>query len=349
MAAPRRLLIFRFSSLGDVAMTVPVIKLLLQQYPQLQVTVVSTAFVKPLFDDIERLQFFAADLRGRHKGFKGLYRLYRELKKQYAFDAIADLHNVLRTKVLRSFFAMSGTRMAVVDKGRAEKKALTRPVNKILQPLKSTFQRYADVFEKLQMPISLEVNSGVKKAPVLPDYQQLKQAGYRLVGIAPFAQYDRKMYPLEQMKEAVRLLLQHGEVKVLLFGGGKKETELLQQWEGELKGTQSMAGRMSFAEELQVIGQLDVMVSMDSANMHLASLYGVPVVSIWGATHPYAGFYGWGQSLHNAVQVELYCRPCSVFGNKPGVRDDLSCMHSISPVMVYNTTMQQLAAVGVTP
>jgi ADP-heptose:LPS heptosyltransferase len=104
-----------------------------------------------------------------------------------------------------------------------------------------------------------------------------------------------------------------------------------------------MAGKMSFKEELDVISGLDVMVSMDSANMHLASLYGVPVISIWGATHPFAGFYGWGQAIENAVQVDLYCRPCSVFGNKRGVRDDLACLYSISPVAVYNQVMKQLA------
>ncbi len=104
MTSPRKLLIFRFSSLGDVAMTVPVIQLLLQQHPNLQVTMVSNDFVAPLFNNIERLEFYAADLKGKHKGLAGLYRLYRELKKLSSFDAIADLHDVLRSKILRSFF-----------------------------------------------------------------------------------------------------------------------------------------------------------------------------------------------------------------------------------------------------
>ena len=100
---------------------------------------------------------------------------------------------------------------------------------------------------------------------------------------------------------------------------------------------------MDFEKELDLISGLDLMLSMDSANMHLASLFGVPVVSIWGATHPYAGFYGWGQKPSNAVQVELYCRPCSVFGNKPGYRGDLLCLTSISPVTVYEKIMQNLS------
>ena len=75
---------------------------------------------------------------------------------------------------------------------------------------------------------------------------------------------------------------------------------------------------------------MELVVSMDSANMHLASLFGVSVVSIWGATHPYAGFYGWNQSMENAVQIDLYCRPCSVFGNKPCYRGDHACMKHLA-------------------
>ena len=90
------------------------------------------------------------------------------------------------------------------------------------------------------------------------------------------------------------------------------------------------------------IANLDLVVSMDSANMHLASLFGVPVVSVWGATHPFAGFYGWGQLIGNAVQLDLDCRPCSVFGNKPGPRSDLACLHGIPPLVLYQKVMQVL-------
>jgi len=68
--------------------------------------------------------------------------------------------------------------------------------------------------------------------------------------------------------------------------------------------------------------------------MHLASLFGVPVVSIWGATHPFAGFYGYGQSPENIVQIDLECRPCSVFGNRKCYRGDWACMQLISPEVI---------------
>lgn len=342
MIPPRHILIFRFSSLGDVAMTVPVLQNLLQQHPQVELTVVSTAFHAPLFGGMDRLHFVAADLKGRHKGFTGLFRLYRELKSLRSFDAVADLHNVLRTQILRFFFTLNGTRWVAQDKGRREKKALTRSENKILQPLKSTFRRYADVFDALGLPVQLETESGLKPKPALPVFMQQEQAtGKRMIGIAPFAQFERKTYPEEKMKEVVHMLVQHRDIKVYLLGG-KNEVHLLQKWKTGIPELTVVAGSMSFEAELHFIANLDVVVSMDSANMHLASLYGVPVVSIWGATHPYAGFYGWGQDTSNAVQIELACRPCSVFGNKAGPRKDLACMQGIAPLYVYQKVMTLL-------
>lgn len=343
MTKPHHLLIIRFSSLGDVAMTVPVLKLLLQQHPGLQIIMVSTGFMEPLFKGIERLHFFAADIKGRHQGVKGLYLLYQDLKKSFSFDAIADLHDVLRTKLLRSFFLFSGKPIAVINKGRVEKKRLTRQKNKILKPLKTTFQRYADVFESLALPVVLKLPKKLKNVGTVPlPLQKLRAEKSFIIGIAPFAQYAEKTYPPEKMKEVIQLLLAHKEVRIFLFGG-KKDAVIFQQWENEFERVESLAGKMTFENELEYIGALDVMVSMDSANMHLASLYSVPVVSIWGATHPYAGFNGWEQPPGNTIHIDLYCRPCSVFGNKPGYRGDLLCLYSIAPLTVYNKVMEYIS------
>ncbi len=341
MTKPRHVLVFRFSSLGDVAMAVPVIKLLLQQHTDLQVTMVSAQLMQPLFEGLERFHFHGADLTHTHKGITGLYRLYKDLKKMYAFDAIADLHDVLRTKLIRSFFTFSKKPIAVINKGRKEKRQATRQRNKILRPLKSTFERYADVFASLALPIVLIREGGIIKTVVAEDMFLLKQRGHSLIGIAPFAQYVEKMYPIAKMKEVLRLLLQHSKLKIFLFGG-KDDAPLLQQWEVEFPGVESMAAKMSFQKELQAIAQLDLMVSMDSANMHFASLYGVPVISVWGGTHPWLGFYGWGQPETNVVQVDLECRPSSVFGDKLCPREDLACMNLISPIMIYDKIMKEL-------
>lgn len=323
-------------------MTVPVIRNLLHQYPQLEVTMVSPLFHAPLFAGMDRLHFVAADLKGRHKGFAGLFRLFRELRARDSYDAVADLHHVLRTRILRLFFTVVGTRWAAVDKGRAEKEALTRSENKIFQPLKSTFQRYADVFAQIGLPLQLDTATGIASKGILPDsLSKIKAAGKKAIGIAPFAQYSRKTYPADKMLEVLRLLSAQPEIVVYLLGG-KNDVPQLAAWAAQFPNVEVSAGTMRFAEELPFIANLNLVVSMDSANMHLASLFGVPVVSIWGATHPYAGFYGWGQDPANAVQIDLACRPCSVFGNKPGPREDLGCMHGISPLAVYQQIMNVL-------
>src|SRR4051794_9316969 len=194
-------------------MTVPVLKLLLQQHPDLQVTMVSAQFVQPLFEGLERFHFYGADLKYRHKGVAGLFRLYKDLKKMYVFDAVADLHDVLRTKLIRFFFTFSKKPVAVINKGRREKKQATRQQNKILRPLKSTFQRYADVFASLGLSVLLIREGGIIKTTVAEEMFLLKQQGYFLIGIAPFAQYLEKRYPIIKMKEVLRLLLQHSQLK----------------------------------------------------------------------------------------------------------------------------------------
>lgn len=334
---PAHILVMRFSALGDIAMTVPVVRNLLEQYPSLQITFVSIPFVQPLFTGIERLHFYPADIKKEFSGFAGLYQLAKKIKKEVSFDAVADLHDVLRTKLLRFFL---GKENAVIDKGRKEKKELTSPVNKKLHPLKTGFQRYADVFAKLGYKTDLDIAKGITS--VMPDESLLpaKKEDNLFIGLAPFAKHAAKMYPLQKMEQVVDLLLQNEKIELLVFAA-KNEVPAINGWAGKSARLHIMSGRLSFREELNVISQLDMLISMDSANMHLASLFGVPVVSIWGGTHPFLGFYGWGQHCSGIVQTDLPCRPSSVFGNKDcPVHGKAGCMQQITPGMICEKVLQ---------
>lgn len=333
MTKPRHILAFRFSALGDVAMTVPVIKNLLQQHPSLELTMVSEPFHAPLFKGVERLHFIGASTKKDYRGFGGLWKLASKLKSEVPFDAVADLHNVLRTVVLRNL--MPGKRKAVIDKGRAEKKELTRPGNKNLRPLKSGFQRYAEVFEKLGYPVKLDRETGLLPATRSFNWLPAWADGQRVIGVAPFARHAAKMYPLDKMAEVVRLLASDPRNQIVLLGSKGESAELVKL--AVSPNVHNRAGTMGFEDELKAISSLDLMISMDSANMHLASLYGVPVVSVWGGTHPWLGFYGWGQDPENAVQIDLPCRPSSVFGNKPcPLHGEQGCMQDITPQMIVS-------------
>jgi ADP-heptose:LPS heptosyltransferase len=135
------------------------------------------------------------------------------------------------------------------------------------------------------------------------------------------------------MEQIVAHLATQPNTTVFLFGGGKNEQKTLNAWSSKHPQTIAVAGKLNLDRELILLSQLDLMLSMDSANMHLASLVDVPVISIWGATHPYVGFYGYRQTPHNAIQFPLPCRPCSVYGARPCRinPDKPPCIHQITP------------------
>jgi ADP-heptose:LPS heptosyltransferase len=310
----KHILVIRFSAMGDVAMTVPVLRAFTQQYPEVKVTVLTRAFFKPFFRNIKNVTVFTADVKGEHKGVSGLYKLARKLNKNQHFFAVADLHNVLRSKVLKQFLRTK--RFVSIDKGRAEKKALVN--GKLFEPLKTTHQRYANVFKVLGYELNL--SNPQFPEPIVLSEKIISILGTGLkkrIGIAPFAAHDGKMYPLHLMKRVIENLSK--DYQILLFGGGKNEVEILNQFESSFKNTINLAGKLAFYEELDIISNLDVMLSMDSGNAHIAAMLGVKVITIWGVTHPFAGFAPFNQPEDYALLADRskYLKiPTSVYGNK---------------------------------
>lgn len=306
--------------MGDVAMTVPVIKAFVLQNPDVKITFVSRPFFKPFFDGIPNINFFGVDLKKRHKGFFGLLRLFSDLK-QLDVDAVADLHNVLRSKIVRNLFALSGKKVAFTDKGRAGKKALTRSQNKVFKSLKMMVERHIETFQKLGFPIDLSHPKFVDKAVLSPDVLKLsgEKNNLKWIGIAPFAQYDSKVYPQDLMQTVIDELAKNNTYKIFLFGGGNKEIEILNAFASDKQNVINAAGKISFQEELQLISNLDIMLSMDSGNAHIAAMLGIRTITLWGATHPYAGFSAFNQPFENCLvsdRKQYPLLPTSVYGNK---------------------------------
>lgn len=317
-------------------MCVPVVKLFLQQHPDIKLTFVSDEKLAPFFSDIENCEFIGADVKGVHKGFTGLLRLYKLISSKQKIDAIADLHSVVRTNVLKLFFRLSGRRIFTIDKGRVEKKQLTAKHKTSFRPLTSGFVRYAEVFQKMGYTINLQpslLNCKTLPLPVAAEtYFEYKPC----IGIAPFARHLEKMYDTKKMKVVLEELSKL-DYNILLFGGGTQEKKILDSWINEKHpNVFNITGKFNLHEELAIISHLKLMCSMDSANMHLASMYNIPVVSIWGATHPYSGFLGWGQTDDSVVSIDLSCRPCSVYGNKKCWRGDHACMQEITPEKIIS-------------
>ena len=321
----KKLLIIRFSALGDIAMTVPIVLDLAVQYPDLEISMLSRPMAEPLFEQLPKnVHFLAADLKGRHKGMLGLERLRKDYHLEN-FDYIADFHNVIRTICLRLDNQLRGQHVAVIDKGRKGKRALTRQKNKVFVQQATSFERYAKVLEQLSFPIKPQF----VKLNYSAFCEKQKALNETWIGIAPFAKHPAKVYPLEKMEEVIKALSDRENTTLFLFGGGEKEKQLIAGLCAKYPHVQSAQSQQGLKGELALMGQLDVMLSMDSANMHLASLVGTRVVSIWGGTHPYAGFLGWNQNPSDCIQLDLPCRPCSVYGNKPCLRGDYACLEGI--------------------
>lgn len=297
-------------------MTAPVFREILEQNPDLEIVMVSRGFFKDVFDGIPRLIFKGINVDD-HKGYFGLRRLSIQLKEEFQPDIVADLHQVIRSKIMNSVFRNRGLKVYKLDKGKEEKKLLTDIWNINKSQIKMTTERYADVFREM----GYQVNLSHQLRPLTNEKNG--------VGFAPFAQHEGKVMPQEKAFELARVIAQHK--KVYFFGGGKAETSLLSEWEKDIPNSESLAGKLSLNEELRKISELEVMISMDSANMHLASVVGTRCISVWAQTHHYAGFLGYGQSENDIVHVkDLTCRPCSVFGDKECYRGDWACRHELN-------------------
>ena len=326
----KKLLIIRFSALGDIAMTGPVVYDLATQYPDLEITMLSREVARPLFEHMpSNVRFFAADLKGRHKGLFGLCRLWWDAHLS-DFDYIADFHDVLRTWWLRTEGCLHRKKVAKINKGRKGKKALTRQKNKLLEQQATSFERYTKVLEQLGFP----TKPHFKKLDYSFFCETQKVPSETWIGIAPFAKHPAKVYPIEKMEEVIKALSQRENTTVFLFGGGEEEKQQIAELCEKYPNVKAAQSQQGLKGELALMGQLDVMLSMDSANMHLASLVGTRVVSLWGGTHPYAGFLGWNQKPSDCIQLDLPCRPCSVYGNKPCFRGDYACMNGIVPSQI---------------
>lgn len=316
----KRILVIRFSALGDVAMAVPVVQALAQQHPDLDITFLSKRMCAPLFAKMPRnVRFVGIDPQAL-QSFGNLRTFVENELDIRQFDYVADLHSVLRSFYIKWKARLHGAKIATIDKGHPDKRRLTRARHKRFVQLKNSTERYADVLQRLGFAVTLDFTSLFAEKP----------ASRHWVGFAPFARHKGKIYPTEKSEKVVELLSQRGWT-VYLFGNGEREKTLLESWAEKYQNVVCTAGKSTLDDELALMNALDVMVSMDSANMHLASLTATPVVSVWGATHPYAGFMGWRQSADNAVQLDLPCRPCSTFGNKPCRRGDYACLTGIAP------------------
>ncbi len=321
----KHVLVIRLSALGDVAIMKPVVKAYADANPGVRFTVAGPPMLQPLFEGMVNVSYLGL------KKKQSFVKIYKALDAVGA-DTVVDLHKVNRVGFavvllrLRHLLDLH-YRIFALRKGRVSRWLYLHHWRRA--PRRPQWQRYDDVFRRAGLKRAESGEWRVESGRQLPTTHTPLPTK---IGVAPFAQHAGKIWPEERTEALVRMLSERGH-EVVLFGS-KDEAPVLERWARHYRGVSSMAGRLPFAEELEVIRGLSLMVSMDSANMHFASAVGVPVVSIWGATHPDFGFYGFGQDRANALCADLPCQPCSAYGSKPCRYGDRRCMAAITPEMV---------------
>lgn len=339
----KNVLLIRFSAIGDVAMTVPVIHSLATAYPDVHFTILSNVRFAPFFGHLpQNVTFMGVDLKKDYHGFGAMFKLFRQLRKKH-FDAVADLHGVLRTTALSFFFRLSFTRVRRINKDRRLRKRLTRQKNKDLTPRLTSFDRYRLVLEKLGFCFDISFRSifGDGRGDLSAIRNIVGDKDCPWIGIAPFAAHKGKIYPLYLMEEVVAQLDSAGVCRQFVFAYGR-ELEQVSEWANKYRSVEMIDTRLGLQGELVLMSHMEVMLAMDSSNMHLASLTGTPVVSVWGATHPVAGFMGWGQKPDDCIQLDLPCRPCSIYGKKECIYGDYRCLTGIDPDTVFTKVKNYL-------
>lgn len=325
-----RVLITCFSSISNVAAIVPQLYGLVNDYPQHEFVVLSRSFLKPLFDKLPRVTFVGADIRGEHKTIVGVYQLFKQLKAMRP-DVVLDMQRSWRTKLITRLFTLLGTKTLQIGFARSEQKHLIKQGANKYHPIPTIFDRQARLYAK----IGLKVNDDFHKLydPNMEQVAKIKELyGEKCghwIGIAPFSIARGKTLPLRKMKNVIAHFDKQPNTKIFLFGAGEMENELLSDWQSLYNNVYAVHTNLKLDDELILMNFLDVMLCMDSANMHLASLMAVPVVSVWGATHPYSGFLGWKQSMDNCVGVDFSCRPCTAHSDKKCKYGDYRCLESL--------------------
>jgi ADP-heptose:LPS heptosyltransferase len=331
------ILVIRTSAMGDVALLTPVLKSMEMQYPGTEMTVVTRPAFAPFFYSFSGVTLYLADFKKRHKWLTGIFRLRYDLNKEGKFDYVIDLHDVLRSKILRWLFLISGVPVKSINKGRKEKQNVLTGRRKV--QLVHSAERYFEVFaaagfplKKVEGPWITSTEEGQRRANGL-----LKEKELIHIGVAPYAKHDLKMWPENYMISLMEMIAKHAKVRFWLFGG-KEETPQLIEMQNRIPESVLVAGTLNLDEELALISHLKFMISMDSSNMHMAALTGTKVISIWGGTDPLTGFGAWQQPDDYALRIpveELTCRPCTVFGKGECRRKDFACMIWLTPEKVF--------------
>ena len=300
----------------------PVVDTLLKAYSDVIIWIVSDQKNESLFNHDSRIKFIGVDL---NNNILQILRQVRTASNLTYFNGIYDLHNVIRSQFIRFFLKNKTQKISVYLKERSRKKKIVQKKIKLI-PLKHTTERYLDCL-KIDFP-EISFNNILQSLSI-------KTRKEKIIGVAPFSAHSSKQWGLENYNY---IFEKYNDYKFKIFAFGDQEKILASKKFSQNDQVAIISDKMEIKEQIELINKCCVFISMDSANMHLASLTSTPVVSVWGPTHPFLGF-GPLFNDHLIVQLnDLPCRPCSVYGKVNS--NNLDCakksMTGISSEMVID-------------
>lgn len=319
-------IIIRLSALGDVAMTLPALYSAADDHPGDQFVLVTQYFMSRLVID-PPLNLTTLPFLQDHDGTSlGTISFTKKLHHLYPDAVVVDLNNTLRTKSIGLALKAMGHKLFSLSVPKRERRRLLAARKEAIVPPELYLPRMTDLYVLTLK--KADINMLSKGRLVIGRTSCPTRVS---IGIAPHAQYKGKMILEEQIIELIDGLAERfPDSDLILYGAAGTEARKNRKLVQLRPDTVRLTSAQGLAEEVEEIAQLDCMVSMDSANQHIAAMVGTPVISIWGATHPAAGYIPFRTPLANCIGVDIECRPCSILGNKSCHRGDYACLHHLS-------------------
>ena len=334
-----KIAVTRFSSLGDIILLLPMLRILRLNAPDSYITAITLNKYAELFKREESIDE-VVEIRG--DSLKELKQLIQELNKR-KFDIFIDAHNVLRSNLIYKF--IKAPKKIQLKKEGLKKFLLINLKINLYTESQSLFGDYMNLAEKVlgqikpQYPHGLNINQKEKETVT----QLLNEKAIdtqKLICIAPGARWNTKRWPEKNFAGLIGKLKSLELQPVLI--GGKSDTTVCIEIKNLIEtNIPDFSGKLSIFETAELLGRSKLLVTNDSAPLHLSELMNTPVVAIFGPTVREFGYF---PRLKESIAIEkrLWCRPCSRNGARICFRGDKPCLTSISVDDVLNSVIQTL-------
>jgi len=330
-----KILILRFSSLGDIAMATALPRHLRKRFPDAQIDMAVREDYKEL---VEWNPYLNDKLYiARHEGFCGLWKLTKEVRRR-KYDLIIDAHRSIRSSfvcmlnpfVKKVYFnKRTFKRLILIFFKLNLFKKVDLQIVEYLKPLSKLGINYDGLGTEIFVPSKINNKVSEMLNTMIPT-----MGAKLLVGIVPSAQWPGKRWPVDKFMGLTRILSEKIDCNIVIVGGGKDS--FCDDIAAVAENAYSLAGKVSMIESAVALSLCDIVVANDTGMMHVAEAVGTDVIGIMGPTSYEFGCYPY-RSTSRVVELDMWCRPCSKNGKGPCIMlGKRPCLNCITPDMVFD-------------